>query len=146
MAEPATNMIQALADDLLARAMLVSDANGGLTVYDISDMKFERRKIPKLPGIFIIYRSGSTTTKRMMRYQFDLYILAGMDRINRVNQHAIQYGSALLVDLRRSIVSAECDTTPAGRVWEFAEEAPAEIDENIVVYRQRWSVLAVQFC
>jgi hypothetical protein len=139
------DVIQDLADDLLARA-LQADVKGGVYVYDIDDMLHEKRKFPKLPAVFLLYRSGVATNKKMMQYIFDLYICAGRDRQNRIDGSARLLGAGLLTELRRSIVTAECTPTTVGRVWEFLEESPVEIEPNVVIYRQSWGVTAVQFC
>ena len=135
------DIIQDLADDLLARIETLTEIKGGpLYLYDVEDMLFEKgRKLFKTPGVAIIYNSGVGTDKgRSGDLAFDIYVCAGRDRQDRVNRSVKQIGTSILSQIRSLIMGEECNKTPAGRNWVWVLERPVEIDENLIIYLQRW--------
>ncbi len=150
----ARDVIQENADAITALAQSVTEITGTpLYVYDVEDIKFEQgRQGFDLPAVTVLYNSmslaGNDKRGTAADLIFDLYLIAGRDRTERQDSGAGAVKSAATQALAalRSVFLADCVNAPSGRRWEFMREQPVGIDEDWIVYLQRWRTRVMTIC
>jgi len=150
----ARDVIQENADALAALILSVTEVTGQpLYVYDVEDVKFEQGKQGfDLPAVTILYNSmtlaGNDKRGTAADLIFDVYLIAGRDRTERQDSEAGVVKSAATQGLSaiRSVLLADCTKAPSGRAWEFMRESLVGIDEDWIVYLQRWRTRVMTIC
>ncbi len=150
----ARDVIQENADALTALIQSVTEVTGTpLYVYDVEEIKFEQGKGGfDLPAVTVLYNSmtlaGADKRGTAADLIFDVYLIAGRDRTERQDQKAgtVKSEGTQALSAIRQVLLADCTKAPSGRAWEFMREQPVGIDEDWIVYLQRWRTRVMTIC
>lgn len=123
-----------------------------ISVYDQNDL-IDMQKDYGFPAIGIMYasmRAHGETEKKQAKIggsatiTIDLLVVGAEQCSDKVVDHKAST-LELLHDLRGVILCTKFERTTggAGRHWAFVEEAPVNIDENLIGYVQRWQTVVI---
>lgn len=135
MTDSATDVIQALAEDVAARVAEVTEIVGSICIYSPDQLSTNQQRI-QLPAVLYLY-TGMRQISKHHDVFFDLYFIANAESLTQVKGHTAKpTATEILQKLRKGMA---CNTSATSRGWELVAELPDFGFDDKLVYRQRWS-------